>query len=91
MTPPAVDPPTMTPEQIQQKIEAALPGATVRVHSGDGVHFEAQVIAPQFSGLRMLKRHQLVYAAIGSAVGGEIHALALDTPSPEEWSARDAG
>jgi len=78
----------MTADEVQQKIEAALPGATVRVRSGDNVHFEALVIAPQFEGLRTLKRHQLVYASIGEAVGGEVHALSLETPTPQEWAAR---
>jgi acid stress-induced BolA-like protein IbaG/YrbA len=80
----------MTPEQVQQQIEAALPGATVNVQSEDNVHFAAIVIAAQFAGLRTLQRHQLVYRALGAAVGIEIHALSLDTPTPEEWSARAA-
>lgn len=78
----------MTADQVRQKIEAALPGADVRVRSDDNVHFEALVVAPQFAGLRTIRRHQLVYAALGDAVGGEIHALSLETPTPEEWSAR---
>jgi acid stress-induced BolA-like protein IbaG/YrbA len=78
----------MTPNEIQQKIEAAMPGATVRVRSGDNVHFEALVVAPQFAGLRTIKRHQLVYASLGEAVGGEIHALSLETATPDEWTAR---
>ncbi len=61
------------------------------MRSGDNVHFEALVIAPQFAGARTLARHQLVYRALGAAVGGEIHALSLDTPSPEEWAERNAG
>ena len=81
----------MTPQQIRQQIETALPGAAVDVQSDDHVHFAARVIAAQFAGLRTLQRHQLVYRALGSAVGGEIHALSLDTPTPEEWSARAAG
>jgi acid stress-induced BolA-like protein IbaG/YrbA len=49
------------------------------------------VIAAQFEGLRTIKRHQLVYAALGAAVGGEIHALSLETPTPGEWAARRGG
>ena len=60
----------------------------VRVVSEDGVHFAALVVAPQFSGLRPLQRHQLVYRALGGAMGGAIHALSLDTPTPEEWARR---
>ncbi|MGH8130348.1 MAG: BolA family protein [Steroidobacteraceae bacterium] len=80
----------MTPTQISQQIETALPGATVRVQSADNVHFAAIVIASQFAGLRTLQRHQLVYRALGGAVGGEIHALSLDTPTPDEWARRSA-
>jgi acid stress-induced BolA-like protein IbaG/YrbA len=78
----------MTADQVQQKIQSALPGATVHVRSEDNVHFEALVVAAQFDGLRTIKRHQLVYAALGEAVGGEIHALSLETPTPGEWAAR---
>ena len=78
----------MSPADITQHIEAALPGATVRVASDDGVHFAALVVAPQFEGLRRLERHQLVYRALGNAVGGAIRALSLDTPTPDEWARR---
>jgi acid stress-induced BolA-like protein IbaG/YrbA len=80
----------MTPEQVRVQIEQALPGATVEVRSADNVHFEALVVAAQFAGLRTLQRHQLVYRALGAAVGKEIHALSLDTPAPEEWALRAA-
>lgn len=78
----------MSPDEITQHIEAALPGATVRVASDDGVHFAALVVAPQFAGLGRLERHQIVYRALGDAVGGAIHALSLDTPTPDEWARR---
>jgi acid stress-induced BolA-like protein IbaG/YrbA len=78
----------MSPAEITQHIEAALPGATVRVASEDGVHFAALVVAPQFAGLGRLERHQLVYRALGDAVGGAIHALSLDAPTPDEWARR---
>jgi acid stress-induced BolA-like protein IbaG/YrbA len=78
----------MTANELQQKIMAALPGSTASVRSDDNVHFDALVVAPQFAGLRTVRRHQLVYSAIGPAVGGEIHALSLETATPEEWAAR---
>ena len=59
-----------------------------RVASDDDVHFAALVVATQFAGLRPLQRHQLVYRALGDAMGGDIHALSLDTPTPEEWARR---
>ena len=81
----------MTPDQVRVQIEQALPGATVDVRSEDNVHFEALVVAEQFTGLRTLQRHQLVYRALGAAVGREIHALSLDTPAPDEWARRATG
>ena len=80
----------MTPDQVRVQIEAALPGATVEVRSEDNVHFEALVVAEQFTGLRTIQRHQMVYRALGAAVGREIHALSLDTPAPAEWARRAA-
>ena len=78
----------MSPDEVGRRIQDALPGAVARVQSDDDVHFSALVIAAQFSGLRTLLRHQLVYRALGDAVGGEIHALSLDTLTPDEWAAR---
>ncbi len=72
---------------IQAMIEKGLPGADVRVQGEDGVHFEAVVIARDFAGLRPLARHRRVYETLGDKLGGEIHALALKTHTPEEWAA----
>jgi acid stress-induced BolA-like protein IbaG/YrbA len=78
----------MNPQQIEALIRAALPDATVHVRSGDNVHFEATVVSAQFDGRRPLQRHQLVYGALGERMGGEIHALSLQTFTPAEVSAR---
>ncbi|MGA9852195.1 MAG: BolA/IbaG family iron-sulfur metabolism protein [Gammaproteobacteria bacterium] len=65
-----------------------LPNAEVRVSSDDGTHFEALVVAPAFSGQRPLARHQMVYATLGERMGREIHALSLNTLTPDEWHRR---
>ena len=74
----------MNPDQVAELIRTGLPGAVVTVRSPDGTHFEAEVIAQEFSGKRMLQRHQMVYATLGDLVGGAIHALSLSTKTPEE-------
>lgn len=74
----------MNAVQVQSLIEAGLPGAQVLVRSDDDTHFEAVVIAPQFEGRRKLERHQLVYAALGPAMGREIHALSIQALAPSE-------
>jgi acid stress-induced BolA-like protein IbaG/YrbA len=78
----------MNAAEVQRRIEAGLPGARVEVRSDDDTHFEAVVVAPQFTGKRAIARHQLVYATLGHAVGREIHALSIDAQTPEEWAAR---
>ena len=57
--------------------------------SGDGVHFSALIVSPQFQGLSRVKRHQLVYRALGDRLQGEIHALSMRTLTPDEWRAPD--
>ncbi|HEX5662377.1 MULTISPECIES: BolA/IbaG family iron-sulfur metabolism protein [unclassified Lysobacter] len=74
----------MNAESIRQLIEQGLPGARVEVQGEDGVHFEARVVCAQFAGKLPLARHRMVYATLGERMGGEIHALALRTLTPEE-------
>jgi acid stress-induced BolA-like protein IbaG/YrbA len=69
---------------IRDLIEAGLPGAQALVNGEDGVHFEAVVISESFRGKLPLARHRMVYATLGERMGGEIHALALRTYTPEE-------
>jgi acid stress-induced BolA-like protein IbaG/YrbA len=78
----------MNPQQVEALIRTGLPGADVAVRSEDNVHFEATVSSAAFAGLRQLQRHQLVYKALGELMGGEIHALALETLAPGETTAR---
>lgn len=74
----------MTADQIRQLIEAGLPGAQVEVNGEDGVHFEARVVCAAFRDKLPLARHRMVYATLGERMGGEIHALALRTLTPDE-------
>lgn len=74
---------------IKQRIEVALPGATIEVRdtTGTGDHFEATVVAAQFQGRSMVQQHQLVYAPLKDVLAtGALHALALKTYSPEQWA-----
>lgn len=77
----------MDTARIEQMIRAGLPDSTVSVTGADGVHFEAQVTSPSFEGKSTLQRHRLVYATLGTLMGNEIHALGLQTTTPEEQQA----
>ncbi len=71
-------------EAIKQLIEQGLPDSTVIISGDDGVHFSATVVSAAFQGKPTLKRHRMVYATLGEKMGGEIHALALRTQTPDE-------
>ena len=75
---------SLNPADVKRLIEQGLPSAKVEVESGDNTHFEALVISAEFEGKRPLARHQMVYAALGTAMGREIHALSLRTLTPAE-------
>jgi len=76
-----------TPESIRNAIESALACDRVDVR-GDGQHFEALVVSTAFDGLSRVKRHQLVYGALGARMREEIHALSMTTVTPAEWADR---
>jgi acid stress-induced BolA-like protein IbaG/YrbA len=75
-------------QRVGQLITAGLPGAEVLVESDDNVHFAARIVAAQFTGLRPIARHQLVYKALGELMGREIHALSIEALTPDELAAR---
>ena len=78
----------MDPAQIQALIESHLPGCSAQVTSPDNVHYEALIVGEAFAGKRPLQRHQMVYAALGGRIGGDIHALSITALTPEEQSRR---
>jgi acid stress-induced BolA-like protein IbaG/YrbA len=76
----------MTTYEIKQLIEKAIPGAIAQVEGEDGVHFQAVVISAAFRELSPVKKHQLVYQALGERMHTEIHALSIKALTPEEWN-----
>ena len=72
-----------TPEYIKRAIEAGLACDQVEVE-GDGQHFQALIVSRAFEGLSRIKRHQLVYRALGDRMREEIHALSMQTLTPAE-------
>lgn len=74
----------MDPGEIEALIREALPDATVTITdlAGDGDHYAAHVVSAAFSGKSRVQQHQLVYKALRGRMGGELHALALQTSAP---------
>ena len=75
----------MASSEIERLIKEAIPDAevTIRDLAGDGDHYAARVVSGSFEGLSRIKQHQAVYAALGGLVGGELHALQLETAVPQ--------
>ena len=75
----------MAANDIERLIRVRIPDAevTIRDLAGDGDHYAATVIAESFRGKSRVQQHQLVFAALRGRMGGELHALALQTSAPE--------
>jgi stress-induced morphogen len=75
----------MAAGEIEALIRSALPDATVTVEdlAGDGDHYAATVVSESFRGRSRVQQHQLIYAALRGRMGGELHALALQTSAPK--------
>jgi stress-induced morphogen len=75
----------MQANDIERLIKEALPDATVEIRdlAGDGDHYSATVISSAFKGKTRVQQHQIVYAALKGRMGGELHALALQTSAPQ--------
>ena len=74
----------MNAGEIERLFKEALPDAkvTIRDLAGDGDHYAAEVVSAAFKGKTRVQQHQMVYAALKGRMGGELHALALQTSAP---------
>lgn len=74
----------MAAEEIEALIRTALPDAMIEIRdlAGDGDHYAARIVSAEFAGMSRVRQHQLVYKALGGRMGGELHALQLETAVP---------
>lgn len=84
-------------EAIEARLREALEAVHVEVvdeshlHAGHagaksgGGHYRALIVTERFAGLSRVKAQQLVYAAMGAWMGREIHALSMQTLTPDQW------
>ncbi|MEZ5890811.1 MAG: BolA family transcriptional regulator [Xanthobacteraceae bacterium] len=75
----------MKADEIERLIRRHIPDAEVTIHdlAGDGDHYAATVVSAAFKGKSRVQQHQLVYEALKAEMGGQLHALALQTAPPE--------
>ena len=73
----------LAPQQLDIEDESHRHAGHESARDGRG-HFRVRIVAAEFAGLPLIKRHQRVYAALGDMLRTDIHALALDTRAPGE-------
>jgi len=76
----------LSEELIEKAVRNGFPDARVEVRdlTGSKDHFEVMVVSQQFHGKSLVERHRMVYGVVWPATGGQIHALALKTQTPDE-------
>jgi stress-induced morphogen len=81
------------PVEVERLIRTRFCDAELELTDLTGTrdHYQARIVSSAFSGKSLLEQHQLVYSALGSAMSGAIHALALKTYTPEAWAKVSGG
>lgn len=76
----------MSVDDLRAHLTEAFPDADIAIEdlAGDGDHYRARIVSAAFGGLSRVRQHQLVYASLKGKMGGELHALALETSTPAE-------
>ena len=76
----------MSADVLRAHLVEAFPDADIAIDdlAGDGDHYRARIVSTAFKGLPRVRQHQLVYGALKGQMGGELHALALETSAPAE-------
>ncbi|QCC47607.1 BolA family protein [Halobellus limi] len=85
----------MDTDEVERRIEAEIPDAEAEVtlprvpdEDHEDAHFAAVIVSPAFEGKTLVQQHQMVYDALGDAMTTEIHALEMQTYTPEEYRER---
>ncbi|MBP1985687.1 BolA family protein [Halolamina salifodinae] len=88
----------MTPDELEELIEDGIEDADATVdlprahhdRNHQDAHFAAVVVSPAFEGEGLVQQHQMVYDAVGEAMTDSVHALEIETYTPEEYEAQEA-
>ncbi len=72
---------SMNSDEIKDLIVKSIPDANVEIIdlAGDGDHYSAKISSKHFKGKTKVQQHKMVYDALGGRMGGQLHALALQT------------
>lgn len=78
----------LEPDEVQRLLRSRFSDAELELVDLTGTrdHYQVRIVSSAFAGKSLIEQHQLVYGALGSAMSGAIHALALKTYTPEAWA-----
>ncbi len=81
------------PAEVERLLRVRFSDAQLELVDLTGTqdHYQARIVSSAFAGLSLIEQHQLVYGALGVAMSGAIHALALKTFTPEAWANINGG
>ena len=74
----------MPAADLESRLRSAIPDAEIVITdlAGDGDHYKARIVSAAFAGLPRVRQHQLVNRALADVLGGQLHALAIETAAP---------
>ena len=81
----------LEPERVKELLTSAFPGADIDLVDLTGTrdHYQARIVSAAFAGKSLIEQHQMVYRALGDLMKGPIHALALNTYTPESYARKN--
>ncbi|WP_223788852.1 BolA family protein [Marinicella meishanensis] len=75
----------MHPDEVKKLLSAQINCEHIEVHGEDRRHYEAVVVSADFDGLMKIKRHRMIYQALGQHMASDIHALSIKALTPDEY------
>ncbi len=75
----------MHPNEVKKLLTAQINCEHIEVYGEDQRHYEALLVSNEFTGMMKIKRHRLIYQALGDHMIADIHALSIKAYTPEEY------
>ncbi len=76
---------------LEERIRGSVSGVqhlVIKDLTGTEDHYEATVVASAFEGKTRIEQHQMIYRALGELMKGPVHALSLQTFTPQAWQSK---
>ncbi len=75
----------MHPKEVKKLLSTHINCEHIEVLGEDQRHYEALLVSKEFEGLMKIKRHRLIYQALGDHMISDIHALSINAYTPSEY------